>query len=278
MPRDKKPYFRWYPGDLRRDTALQSCPWDVRAVWREMLDFMHDGEPRGHLTAGGVPIKDGKSLAIAIGGAIPVKVCQRALDMLGERQVFSRTDAGVIFSRRMVRDEATDEARAEGGGKGGRKVTPEGGVMVPPSPAFPPDPPITPAPGTGTGRGHARASRTPGPLAGMLPRDHLGCRPPCVRVCVSERLHAVLVERLGGDRDAGGATLDAFYAEVRTQLGDDTPVTDPSAWKFWERVFAERFGHAADRRRSPRSPSHTPADVEKYAGLTHGLDHADDAR
>src|SRR5687768_11329363 len=137
MPRDKKPYYRWYPGDFRRDAAVQSCPWNVRSIWKDMLDLMHDGEPRGHLTAGGVPIRTGKELAIAIGGGIPAKLCQSAIDMVKAKRICGVTAEGVIFSRRMVRDEATDEARAEGGVKGGRK----GGSEVPPSPGFPPHPP-----------------------------------------------------------------------------------------------------------------------------------------
>lgn len=86
-----------------------------------------------------------------------------------------------------------------------------------------------------------------GVMGGSLPRDHLYCRPPCIRVCVSERLHAVLRSKYGGDPDVADAALDAFYAEVRANL-PDTPIGD-TAWKFWEGQFAARFGvQQIDRR------------------------------
>lgn len=151
MARDKKHYYRWCPGDFRRDAAVQSCAWDIRSVWREMLDLMHDGEPRGYLTAGGVPIVTGKELAIAIGGGIPAALCQRAIAMVKAKRICGVTDEGVIFSRRMVRDEAADEARAEGGSKGGRKGGNEDGSEVPPSPSSPPHPPNNPNPSNGSG-------------------------------------------------------------------------------------------------------------------------------
>lgn len=254
MTRDKKPYYRWYPGDLRRDAAVQSCAWDIRAVWREMLDLMHDGEPRGFLTAGGVPIKTGKELSIAIGGGIPAGLCQRAIDMVKAKRICGVTEEGVIFSRRMVRDEELDKVRGEGGSKGGRKVTEKVGAKVggevTPSPAFPPDPPITPAPGTGNGTGERdaranlpanlprcdrRSQYGPGAGAGSNPRDHLNCRQPCIRVCLSERQHAVLRERHGGT----DADMDAFYAEVRQNIAGPVGMR---AWEFWESQFIARFG------------------------------------
>lgn len=74
-----------------------------------------------------------------------------------------------------------------------------------------------------------------GVMAGTLPRDHINCRQPCIRVCVSERLHAVLRERHGGT----DADLDAFYADVRGNLHG--PVAQ-RPWQFWEDQFNARFG------------------------------------
>lgn len=89
-----------------------SCPLVVRGLWREMLDLMHDGDPYGHLTAGGVPITDSE-LARLVGE--PLSIVRRYLQELEDKKVFSRTSDGVIFSRRMVRDEAIRRARADGG-------------------------------------------------------------------------------------------------------------------------------------------------------------------
>lgn len=112
----KRPAYQWYPGDCRRDVALQACTFEARALWREMLDLMHDGEPYGHLTAGGVPITDAQ-LARFVG--MPVGKIRRWLAELEQHQVFSRTEAGVVFSRRMVKDEHLRTVRASAGKLGG---------------------------------------------------------------------------------------------------------------------------------------------------------------
>lgn len=114
--RIKRPAFQWYPGDFRRDTALQACCFEARALWREMLDLMHDGEPYGHLTGGGVVITPAE-LARMVG-----KTLREVAAWMGEleaRKVFSRTADGVIYSRRMVRDESLRTRRAAGGKLGG---------------------------------------------------------------------------------------------------------------------------------------------------------------
>ena len=61
-----RPSYQFYPGDWRRDTALQACSIAARGLWIEMMNVMHDGEPYGHLTAGGVPISD-QELARMVG-------------------------------------------------------------------------------------------------------------------------------------------------------------------------------------------------------------------
>lgn len=112
--RIKRPSMQWYPGDFRRDLGVQSCSFEARALWREMLDLMHDGEPYGHLTAGGVKITAG-DLGRFIGK--PQKTVAKWLKELEDRKVFSTTAAGVIYSRRMVRDESLRNRRAAGGPK-----------------------------------------------------------------------------------------------------------------------------------------------------------------
>jgi hypothetical protein len=58
-----------------------------------------------------------------------------------------------------------------------------------------------------------------------------------VRVCLTEKQHAILRERHGGT----DADLDAFYAEVRAQLHG--PVAQ-RPWAFWESQFIAKFGGA----------------------------------
>lgn len=111
-PARKRPAFLWYPGDHRRDTGVQACCFEARALWREALDLMHDAEPYGHLVAGGEPI-DVATLARIV-GITPARA-RKYVAELETRGVLSRTKTGIIFSRRMVRDERIRNARAAGG-------------------------------------------------------------------------------------------------------------------------------------------------------------------
>jgi hypothetical protein len=140
--RGKRPSYQWYPGDFRRDTAVYSLPFQVRSFWREMLDIMHDGEPYGHLTAGGDPIPPA-DLARMIG--VRTSDAVKWLAILERRNVYSRTPEGVIYCRRMVRDHKTLTARIDGGkdapqpnAKGGGKGGGKGAETTPsdPPPAF----------------------------------------------------------------------------------------------------------------------------------------------
>lgn len=116
MTEVKRPSMNWYPGDHQRDTGIKACAFEPRGLWREMMDLMHDGEPYGHLTAGGVPIEP-PDLARMVG--IPLFQAKKYLKELEDRKVFSRTQAGVIFSRRMVKDEATRRTKKRNGRLGG---------------------------------------------------------------------------------------------------------------------------------------------------------------
>lgn len=77
---------------------------------------MHEGEPYGHLTVGGVKPSD-EQLARMIGE--PVATLVPLITELEQNRVFSRTAEGIIFCRRMVRDEQKRQAHAEAGRLGG---------------------------------------------------------------------------------------------------------------------------------------------------------------
>jgi hypothetical protein len=111
----KRPAFQFYPGDWRIDPGLRLCSIAARGLWIEMMCLMHEGEPYGHLTAQGRAMTP-ESLARLVGE--PKAAITRWLAELELNDVFSRTEAGVIFSRRMVRDEQVREARAAGGKEG----------------------------------------------------------------------------------------------------------------------------------------------------------------
>ncbi|PHX98318.1 MAG: hypothetical protein CK529_13775 [Rhodospirillaceae bacterium] len=100
--------FWW--ADWMRDPSLRSCSVAARGLWMDMLAIAFDGAPRGHVTIGRNPASL-KQLAIIAG--ITEKRCTALLAELEQSEVFSRTDAGAIFSRRMVRDTDASEAGRE---------------------------------------------------------------------------------------------------------------------------------------------------------------------
>lgn len=105
----RRPAFQFYPSDWRRDNELRVCSIGARGLWIEMMAIMHDGTPYGHLAVAGCPVTT-PQLASLVG--VTTSVCARLLAELEAHHVFSRTDSGVIYSRRMVHDEALREKRA----------------------------------------------------------------------------------------------------------------------------------------------------------------------
>jgi hypothetical protein len=115
-----RPWMKWYPGDWRGDPLVRSCDPIARYVWMEMIGLMHEAEPYGHLVIGGRAM-DIKVLSQVI--AVDLSTVRQAVRLLENRGVFSRNDEGVIFSRRMVRDEERSaEARTFGQAGGNRKL------------------------------------------------------------------------------------------------------------------------------------------------------------
>lgn len=111
----KRPAFQFYPSDWRKDTALQFCSLSARGLWVEMMCIAHECEPYGHL------VVNGKAMTAAqIGRLVGIseKECKKLLAELFEAGVPSQTSEGVIFSRRMVRDEEVRNKRAAGGQAG----------------------------------------------------------------------------------------------------------------------------------------------------------------
>lgn len=122
----KRPSFQFYPGDWLHDIGVRACSLAARGLWMDMLSFMHQANPYGHLllpTVGEDGGKDGgKDILKAILPPILARMVgstseevERLLAELEQAEVFSRTAEGVIFSRRMVQDEKAREARASGG-------------------------------------------------------------------------------------------------------------------------------------------------------------------
>lgn len=96
--------FWWQ--DWMRDPALRSCCVAARGLWMDMLAIAHDGKPYGHVTINGRPATP-KQIATISG--VTEKHAASLLQELEEAGVFSRTHDGIIFSRRMLKDQEAAE-------------------------------------------------------------------------------------------------------------------------------------------------------------------------
>ena len=108
----KRPSFQFYPSDWLRDTALRSCSAGARGLWIDMICFMHEGNPYGHLKVGDKVILP-DNLARMVGETL--EVVSAWLDELKIAGVYDIADDGSIVSRRMIRDENLRKIRASGG-------------------------------------------------------------------------------------------------------------------------------------------------------------------
>jgi hypothetical protein len=125
----KLPAFQFYPGDWRKDPGIQSLTLEQRGAWLEMMCLMHESERRGYLMLNGKPFPE-DSLARLLGlqeedllNQNSTKGISYLLTLLVDRGVASRDqETGVIYCRRMVRDEQLRKTRAECGKQGGNPL------------------------------------------------------------------------------------------------------------------------------------------------------------
>jgi hypothetical protein len=115
----KRPSFQFYPGDWLRDKSLQTCSLEARGLWIQMLCLMHDNEPYGYLTIGGGSAPMPPGILGALANVRPISRTPKLLAELEREWVFSRNESGVIYSRRMVKDEHIRSVRMEAGKAGG---------------------------------------------------------------------------------------------------------------------------------------------------------------
>ena len=130
--------------DHQGDAALRACSLAARGYWMELLCIAHEAERMGYVLLNG-NIPTGRQLA-AIAGCTEreAKKYETELESSG---VFSRTEDGTIFCRRMVRDASASEAgKAWGstGGNPGLKPKTNGVEPKPPLTKGVNPPPLTP--------------------------------------------------------------------------------------------------------------------------------------
>lgn len=115
MANDKTRSIAFFPSDWRADSDLAFCSLAARGLWIEMLCIMHGCTPYGHLTKNGQPMSV-KDLSLLV-KSDPEEVSV-LLKQLAEANVFSTTNNGIIFSRRMVRTNKLHNIRSKAGSRG----------------------------------------------------------------------------------------------------------------------------------------------------------------
>ncbi len=116
----KLPAMQFYPGDWMKDPALRSVSIAARGLWIDMLCLMHECDRRGYLQhVTGKPVT-AEQLARMTGCS--TDELSQLLQELEDSGVFSRTEHGVLYSRRLVRDERLRSKRRASGRLGGNPV------------------------------------------------------------------------------------------------------------------------------------------------------------
>jgi hypothetical protein len=109
-------YSKFFWSDWRSDPKLRMCSLAARGLWIDMLSLMAEASPKGDLRIGDAPMTI-VQLATVIGSSIAdVETAFAELEKVG---VFSRTRAGVVYSRRIRRDENRKRISRDNGKMGG---------------------------------------------------------------------------------------------------------------------------------------------------------------
>lgn len=108
----KRPAFQFYPSDWLNDLGLRQCSPMARGVWADLMCLMHDGEPYGYLAT-----KSGELTIPWLANRLGMRkgILLQCMVELEKFHVFSRNSSGIVYSRRMVRDEQVRLERASGG-------------------------------------------------------------------------------------------------------------------------------------------------------------------
>jgi hypothetical protein len=109
-------YSKFFWSDWRSDPKLRMCSLAARGLWIDMLSLMAEASPKGELRIGNSPITTAQLATII---SAPFDDVERAFSELEKAGVFSRTRAGVPYSRRMCRDQKRRRTSMENGKMGG---------------------------------------------------------------------------------------------------------------------------------------------------------------
>jgi hypothetical protein len=225
-----RPWLAFYPSDYRADPSLRMCSIAARGLWLEMLCVMHEAEPRGSLRIKGRGVT-APQLAVLAGASLhEVEALLNELETAG---VFSRDDEGIIFSRRMVRDEAKFQKDRNNGKRGGNPLLlqaaePEArllGVKAPPNPGVNPgvkaQRPYTRYQSSSSLRSEERASASSLPLEDF--DAFWNAYPNKVAKAAARKAFAAARRRVDASSLMNG------LARYRAKL-DDRPWCNPATW------------------------------------------------
>lgn len=112
----KRPYFPFYVGDWFKDPGVRALSLEAKGLLIDMLCLMHESDRRGYLQLGGKAITQDQLARMTGCSSDRIPVLVQELKTSG---VCSCTDDGVIYSRRMVADDAKTRACSDAGRKGG---------------------------------------------------------------------------------------------------------------------------------------------------------------
>jgi hypothetical protein len=110
MSKRSLPWLQFFPSDWLSD-SVAGCCLAAQGLWFRMLFVAHNSQRYGYLEADGKAIPD-EQLARRCGCA-NVEEYRNLLAELFDAGVPSRTAEGVIYCRRMVRDQIEREGAAE---------------------------------------------------------------------------------------------------------------------------------------------------------------------
>lgn len=255
----KRPAFQFYPADWRKDVELQSCSMAAQGLWINVMCLAHECEPYGHLTINGKAMNSAQ-LGRQVG--LSAKEADALMAELLDAGVARRSEEGVYFSHRMVKDEALRNARAAGGkagaehgvkgaeagSKGGRPRKDKGGSETP-LPGFEEPPPSSSSSSSTSVKKESKDSSSPAKL------------PTCPTQALIDLYHEVLPElpqvRLATkDRERALAKAWTFALQSKRPDGTRRAETAEQALEW----FREYFGRARENDflmgRTPRNEKH----------------------
>src|SRR3990167_4535342 len=113
----KLPSWQFYPGDWRKDPGVQALSYEERGIWFEILLLMHESEERGKLLLNGQPMSIDRLARLLGLDKDKINSAINTLLELGVMSTYLKT--GILYNRRMVRDEEIRRKKSKAGHIGG---------------------------------------------------------------------------------------------------------------------------------------------------------------